>query len=235
MRINGRKNINTPSKLHDYWQSYSDMMAALLLMFILIMSLALSQVNSQATELQTQKEQLRKLLGVKPEIVADLKKELSEFDVNIDEKTGDILFKSDILFDYNQTILKEAGSSFLGQFMPKYLGVILSEKYLPYIAEIIIEGHTDNIGGYAFNLKLSQDRALTVAEYCIGDNNPFVTGEQLDQLRKIITVNGRAYTNPIYTDDTKMVIDQDKSRRVEVKFRLKDDETIEELKQILGQ
>lgn len=229
-----KKNIKNVYRDNSYWKSYSDMMAGLLLMFILIMSLALSQVSSQATELQTQKEQLRKLLGVKPEIVADLKKELSEFDVNIDERTGDILFKSDILFDYNQTTLKEAGSSFLGQFMPKYFGVILSEKYLPYIAEIIIEGHTDNIGGYAFNLKLSQDRALTVAEYCIGDNNPFVTGEQLDQLRKIITVNGRAYTNPIYTDDTKTVIDQDKSRRVEVKFRLKDDETIEELKQILG-
>lgn len=235
MRINKRKSVNASSKLHDYWQSYSDMMAALLLMFILIMSLALSQANSQAIQLQEKTEQLNNLLGVKPEIVAELKKELSEFDVNIDEKTGDILFKSDILFDYNNTALKDEGSNFLSGFFPKYLGVILSEKYIPYIAEIIIEGHTDDIGGYMFNLKLSQDRALSVAEYCIGDKNQFVTGEALDKLRSIITVNGKAFSNPIYTDDSKTVIDRDRSRRVEIKFRLKDDETIDELQKILNQ
>lgn len=227
-----KKHIKHTYRDNNYWKSYSDMMAALLLMFILIMSLALSQANSQAIELREKTEQLNNLVGVKREIVDELIKELSEFDVNIDEKTGDILFKSDILFDYNNTALKDEGSNFLSGFFPKYLGVILSEKFIPYIAEIIIEGHTDDIGGYMFNLKLSQDRALSVAEYCIGDKNQFVTGEALDKLRSIITVNGKAFSNPIYTDDSKTVIDRDRSRRVEIKFRLKDDETIDELQRM---
>ena len=212
----------------DYWKSYSDMMAALLLMFILIMSFALIQV-------QEQRNQVKKLLGIKPEIITSLKEELSDFGVAIDSETGDILFESDILFDYNRIQLKAKGSQFLEGFMPKYLGVMLSEKYLPHIAEIIIEGHTDDVGGYLSNLKLSQDRALSVAEYCIGDKSHFVQGEAAKQLRKIVTVNGKSFSDPIYTDESKTTIDRNRSRRVEIKFRLKDEETIAELERILAE
>ena len=235
-----KKNGRVKSGTMDYWQSYSDMMAALLFMFILIMSITLissyqnsEKIVEQNKLLQEQKDQISKILGIKPDIVRTLKAELDGFDVNIDDKTGDIMFKSDILFDYNMIHLKKEGSNFLNGFMPKYLSVILDEKYVPYIAEIIIEGHTDNQGSYMYNLKLSQDRALSVAEFCIGEKNTFLRGKKLEQLRKIITVNGKAYSNPVYKDSTKTVIDAEKSRRVEVKFRLKDDETIEELQKIL--
>ena len=54
---------------NDYWQSYSDMMAALLLMFILIMALTLARslkmfeektltIEQQQTELELQRETL---------------------------------------------------------------------------------------------------------------------------------------------------------------------------------
>ena len=36
-------------------------------------------------------------------------------------------------------------------------------------------------------------------------------------------------------EDSKTAIDRDRSRRVEIKFRLKDDETIDELQKILNQ
>ena len=131
--------------------------------------------------------------------------------------------------------LKPQGSDFLSRFMPKYLNIILSEKYIPYIAEIIIEGHTDNVGGYMSNLELSQNRALSVAEFCIGEGSSFAKGKNLEYLRKIITVNGKSYTDPIYKNQKTKEIDAAKSRRVELKFRLKDDETISELQRILQQ
>ena len=218
----------------DYWQSYSDMMAAMFLMFVLIMSVLFIQSQEQNIQLEEQKQQINRILGVKPELIADLKKELEGFEVYIDESTGDIEFKSDILFDYNMNDLKPVGTEFLSGFMPKYLNVILSEKYLPSIAEIIIEGHTDDIGGYLSNLTLSQERALSVAEFVVGENSPFVSGTEREMLRKIITVTGKSYTNPIYIDESKSQIDRDRSRRVELKFRLKDDETIEQLRKMLN-
>ena len=229
-----RKTSKTKYVDTSYWKSYSDVMAALLLMFILIMTWALAISTEQARKLKEQEEQLQHLIGIKPQIIEELKSELSEFQVRIDENTGDIEFESDILFDYNQDVLKSQGTNFLAKFMPKYLKVILSEEYLPYMAEIIIEGHTDNVGGYAFNLKLSQDRALSVANFIVGEQSRFVTGKSRDELRRIITVTGKAYTDPVYTDAKKTKIDNAKSRRVELKFRLKDDETIKELEKILN-
>lgn len=226
-----RKNRNTSDG--GYWKSYSDMMAALLLMFILIMTLALARANDNANKLMQKEAEIEKLIGIKPQIVQDLKNKLSEFEVTIDENTGDIEFKSDILFDYNMDVLKSGGMDFLSKFIPKYMSVILSDEYIPYIAEIIIEGHTDTEGGYEFNLKLSQERAMSVANFIVGENSSFLSGEQRDHIRKIMTVTGKSFTNPIYSDDAKKFVDAERSRRVEIKFRLKDDETIQQLQYLL--
>ena len=154
----------------DYWQSYSDMMAAMFLMFVLIMSSMLIKMQSDNETILEQRKQLERILGIKPEIVQELKKELEGFEVNIDEKTGDIEFKSDILFDTDMDVLKNEGTDFLGKFIPKYLNVVLSDKYLPSIAEIIIEGHTDTNGGYTYNLKLNKRNKKGVFKIITGQS-----------------------------------------------------------------
>ena len=91
-----KKQVKKKAVDNSYWKSYSDMMAALLLMFILVMSASLLQSYDKTIQLEEQRAQLNRLLGVKPEIINDLKQELSEFHVEIDEKTGDIKFESQL-------------------------------------------------------------------------------------------------------------------------------------------
>ena len=53
---------------------------------------------------------------------------------------------------------------------------------------------------------------------------------QEEDLKQVLTVNGHSMANPILDEDGN--VDMDASRRVEVKFRLKDEEMIEELNKI---
>ena len=109
--------------------------------------------------------------------------------------------------------------------------MLLRDKYEDYLGEIIIEGHTDSSGSYQSNLKLSQDRALQVALYCL--NMPTLSRVQKLKLQQILTAKGRSYSDLVYDADG--VEDPDASRRVEFKFSLKDAEMITELNRLLSE
>ena len=119
-----------------------------------------------------------------------------------------------------------------------YLDVLLQDQFREYIAEIIIEGHTDTDGSYQSNMELSYARANAVAEFCLDKRNG-LTEEEIEQLQKILTVNGKSWSNPVYQKDTvgnsTSEVDMTASRRVEIKFRLKEDEMIEKIAGILNQ
>ena len=230
----------------NYWLSYSDMMAALLLIFVLIIMLTMfqarkqfeekqAQLEIQQTIIEEQQEKLDKILGVRSSLVETLRMEFdgTDLSVYIDPNTGAITLDSSILFDVNKYNIKKSGIKFLEVFLPRYLGTLLNDEYRAYIAEIIIEGHTDTNGEYMYNLELSQERALSVASFCLQDgSNVLGNSINLDELRAIVTANGRAYSDPILNKDG--TVNLTKSRRVEFKFRLRDEEMIEEMNAILS-
>ena len=83
-----------------------------------------------------------------------------------------------------------------------------------------------------YNLELSQQRALSVAKYCLDEETSVLSKEQIAELQTIVTANGRSYSDPVYNDDGS--VNMDASRRVEFKFRLKDEEMVEEMINILN-
>ena len=243
----------------NLWQSYSDMMAALLLLFVLIMSSSLilyrnsyedhikekelaaaeleekaDRIKEQEELLSNQQKQLDQLIGIKEEIIQSLSEKLkkTELSVMVDPNDGSITFDSSILFSVDSYELTEEGMVFLEAFIPVYFNALLSSEYQEYISEIIIEGHTDTDGSYMYNLDLSQKRALSVSQYCLEHTESFLNSNiNLERFQKILTANGRSYSSPVL--DAGGNIDKDASRRVEFKFRLKDDEMITQIKGIL--
>lgn len=292
---NNRKERNafhSPS----YWQSYSDMMAALLLIFILIIAITLAiykqkqtdlevtkqqlsstqadlamseeelknymaqlddantkvsmtqeelqaaynaiaakqeEVDVTQEELRATKSQLQDIVGVRTDIIRALQESLDGSSMTVDAQNGSITFSSDVLFRYNSAVLTENSKNTLREVIPTYLSVLLQADYRPYIAEIIVEGHTDTEGGYASNMELSFARANAVATFCQNSKNG-LTDDQITALQNVLTVNGRSYSSPVYKEGTSEV-DMAASRRVEIKFRLKEDEMIEKINEVLNE
>ena len=272
-----------------YWQSYSDMMAALLLIFILLIAITLFVYKQKRTDLETAEMQLnttrqeledseselrnsmkeleeayakatmtedelatayqkideaqaeldstiselRDIVGIRPDINGELHKLFDNSSMKVDAQTGTITFSSDVLFRYNSALLTQESKATLQEIIPMYLGVLLQDGFRPYISEIIIEGHTDTDGGYQSNMVLSTNRADSVAQFCLEEENG-LSADQIEQLQKMLTVNGRSYSVPIY-DEATGEVDMAASRRVEIKFRLKEDEMIEKITEILEQ
>lgn len=293
---------------HSFWQSYSDMMAALLLIFILIIAITLAiywqkttdldqtrlelgnaqaeldaaredlenskaqieqsnkdlaasleelqqaydqaaltqeelnnaylEIEGARNELANTREELENIVGIRTDIIGALQETFDHTGMTVDAQTGSITFSSDVLFKYNSSTLTTDSRKTLQEIIPKYLEVLLQDRYRGYIAEIIIEGHTDTDGGYKGNMELSYNRANAVANFCLNEKNGLSKG-QIEQLQELLTVNGKSCSDPVYVTDSagkpSEKIDMAASRRVEIKFRLKEDEMIEKISAILNQ
>ncbi len=193
-----------------------------------------ADLDEKTALLADQQAQIDQIIGVKAEVVESLKKEFANNNVNvdIDAQTGALTLNANVMFDYDEAELTEEGKAALEAVLPIYCKVLLEEKHLPYLAEIIIDGYTDTDGDYSYNLELSQQRSLAVAQYLLDIQYEFLNDSEIKSLENYLTVNGHSMANPIL--DAEGNVDKDASRRVEVKFRLKDDEMIEELNKIMS-
>ena len=190
-------------------------------------------LDEQERQMAEQQQKIEQIIGIKADLISDLKQEFDQQSLNvvIDEADGSIALDSNILFGYNENELTDQGNQMLSEVLPVYCKVLMSEKYQDYLAEVRIDGYTDTSGDYLYNLQLSQERALAVANYLFSNASGFLTQQELESLKGKLTANGHSMSNPVYDESGQ--INMDASRRVEIKFSLKDEEMINELKQIM--
>lgn len=212
----------------EYWMSYSDMMSALLLVFALFLLLLLYDYNA---ELRAKEEEIERLLSLRSDIILALREafEGSDLAVSVDPQTGAIRFDGGVFFDFDSTQITESGRQYLEEFIPKYVSILLSGRFVEHIAQIIVEGHTDQVGSFLYNLDLSQRRAYSVVETILDDD--FIDFDGKDQLRSLLTANGRSWTQPLIEGGEP---DWERSRRVEFKFQLRDDELMQQIAEVLA-
>ena len=192
-----------------------------------------SALDEKTELLEEQQEKIDKIIGVKAEVVEALQKEFEKknLNVDIDPQTGALTLNANVMFDYDQAELTDSGKMTLSMVLPTYCKVLLDDSYKKYLGEIIIDGYTDTDGDYSYNLELSQKRSLAVAQYLLDIKSDFLKDSQVQELKDCLTVNGHSMSDPVL--DAEGNVDKDASRRVEVKFRLKDEEMIQELNKIM--
>jgi len=178
-------------------------------------------------EFDITKAKIKTLTGIKLNVIKKLKEKLGK-SINIDEKSGAIKFSSNILFDQNAYKLKDSSKKELDGVLKKYISTLLEDKEIrKYIHGITIEGHTNSDGTYLSNLQLSQQRALEVMQFLYESNSI-----NKDLLNKYVSSSGKSSSDLIYKDG---VEDKDASRRIEIKFIIKNEEAVKELQNYLGE
>ncbi len=176
-------------------------------------------------KLQKQKAKIKTLTGIRLKVIAALKETLGN-KIDIDKKTGSLRLSSNILFDKGSAKLKDEAKSELRAIFEDYIAALMSNRAIrPHLERIVIEGHTDSDGGYLYNLELSQKRALAVMNYLL----TLPVSKKYD-LKKYLVASGRAYLDPVMKNG---VEDKEASRRIEIKFKLKNRDAMDEIERIL--
>jgi len=185
-----------------------------------------SKYEDLLKELQSKKEKIKYLTGIRLRVIEELKNTLGS-KVNV-TKDGTLKLSSSVLFDKGSSELKDSAKEQIKTLFTSYISALMSNEAIkPNIETIVIEGHTDSDGGYLYNLKLSQDRALAVMDYLLS----LPVSKKYD-LQKYLTASGRSYLDRVMNDDTE---DKEASRRIEIKFRLKNQNALYEIEKILDE
>lgn len=184
-----------------------------------------TKYDALVARLQSQKAKIKSLTGIKIKVISALKDELGD-KVNIDRQSGSLRLSSNILFDKGSASLKPQAEAQLKQVFEEYVGaLVLNAKIKLHIDRIIVEGHTDSDGGYLYNLNLSQKRAFAVMNFLL--TLDFV---QKHNIKPLMIASGRAYLDAISVNG---IEDKDASRRIEIKFRLKNEDAMYEIEKVL--
>jgi outer membrane protein OmpA-like peptidoglycan-associated protein len=124
---------------------------------------------------------------------------LSQFNAILqtrDTARGLIVNMSDVLFDTGKSSLRPAAREKLA----KVAGIVSGHPGL----RLDVEGHTDSVGGDAYNQQLSEDRGSSVRDYLTGQG--MATGS--------VTSRGFGKTQPVVSNET--AAGRQQNRRVEL-------------------
>lgn len=217
IKFRGKQNSNA-SEENIFWVTMADLLLGLAIIFITLFVLAMTGFSQQT--IQQQKVQME----VSEEIGQELQK--ADIKVDMDKMTGDLKISDVELFELSDWKLSPKGKKLLDKLAPIYINSIFADKELSNeIQYIIIQGHTDSqtFAGvkskdeqFLKNMDLSLKRANAVAEYIFKTN---YDKKYADQFRKLVVVEGKSYNEPVIVNGKE---DFDKSRRVELKLKVKD-------------
>ncbi|EAH8606914.1 hypothetical protein B1915_07070 [Campylobacter jejuni] len=177
------------------------------------------ELKNLQEDFQKAKEKVQNLGLIRENLSKELQSKLDN-NITIDEKTGSISLPAEVLFDKDSYVLKNEAKASLRKILSEYFDAILKDpKIFSNIENIIIEGHTDSDGSYIYNLDLSQKRAYEVMNF-------IYTFYKSDKLQKLLMASGRSFSDPVFVNG---VEDKDKSRRIEIKFSIKNDNALKDV------
>lgn len=246
--LGNRQRTTAPDEENPYWVSFSDIMAGLLVIFILAVVVLILEIMEQKEELDIAYEELAKANEIRRTIIQEIAEELNNegIPVVISENQTILRIPEDVLsFESREFNLPEdeAKRSIALRIGSVIVDRISYEDRWQYLDTVFIEGHTDrnryNNPQIKGNWGLSTFRAISLWEYW---NAAMPESERPEHLQnhlgdRLFSVSGYAETrpvpctnadpnvdNPVLCPDGRLIDDERSlrmNRRIDIRFTVK--------------
>ena len=224
----------------EQWISISDIMTVLMIFFLFISIIYIKKIQEQVQEIQKANSAIQEIskehIDHKQVIYDALKK---EFDKDLKKWRAELLrnpitirfLSPNIMFHSGKSGIQPYFKNILLDFCPRYFSILKQSKNI--IEEVRIEGHTSfewqgaetQLEAYFNNLKLSQNRTISVLEYCINIKN--LQLDIKDWTLKHATANGLSSSKPLCFSDT--LACRNYNRRVEFRVQIKNESFLDRI------
>jgi outer membrane protein OmpA-like peptidoglycan-associated protein len=192
-----RRSVSKESPEKPFWISYSDLMTALMTLFLVVMAV---EIVSLETKFSTKELQLRAevIQSCYQELASEAKTSYPV--VNIEYKPSDIInidLGGIVNFPKRDFHISPEGIDFLREYIPAVVKSIKSDACSKYIRRIIVEGYTDTDGNYLPNLQLSQRRSSEVVCSLSNDVRPNkpLDVDDLNAIRDLFLIGGFSFNS----------------------------------------
>ena len=196
-----------------FWISFSDLMTAMMVLFLVAMTVALLAITHEISEADKKKMQRED----------DISALLNKIITAAKDNPGVILrghsidFGDQARFTTAKHNLTDEQASMLRSFVPKILAVARDPLGQKWLKRVVVEGFADQRGTYIQNLHLSLQRSERVL--CVllanGSNVPDALSEDdRIMIRDIFLVGGSSFNS--------LKESHDESRRIELKLEFLD-------------
>lgn len=203
----GRKRSDNDAE-SPFWISFADQMTALMVLFLIALTVALYAVTEKVSEAEQQKAARQQ------EITAFLLRlrQLTETQTGITLRGTAIDFGDRARFEHNSHRINEAQSRLLSSFAPQVLTLARDPLGQRWLKRISVVGFADASGNYLHNLNLSLQRSERVLCVLLAPPpgiEPLSENERR-QVRELFIVSGASFNSQKNSPE--------ESRRIELRL-----------------
>lgn len=240
MKFASRNNVKVDEE-NPYWISFSDLMSALLVIFILAAVALIIELTQRTQDIDAGIEELKKAEQARQDILNEVREELAKQNIKVEIADNETVIRIP-----EETLSFKSGEDQIPENMVtsvKSIGAVLHTAIMKndrfnYLDTVFVEGHTDSVpikfGKYwtKGNWGLSADRAITVWKLW---SEELALEPNLNELlnhseEKLFSVSGYAATRRVELDESTPEL-RAKNRRIDIRFTVKRP-SIEDLEKI---
>ena len=210
----------TPPQRHrdeaesPFWISFSDLMTALMALFLVAMAVALLSVTQGLRQMDEGRASRDSAISTCLNDIRQITRQPEYAGVTLRGQTLELGTLAEFPKDSNA--LEPQRMGFLRHFVPHMLAVARTPECQNWLKRFVLEGYASPEGSYLYNLNLSLERSQRVLCVLLDAKAPDAPSlEDRQAIREMFFVGGSSFNSAILNQP-------EKSRRVELRLEFKD-------------